>query len=259
MIRNKNSGAKGPNLAAISRIIGIAALAAVIGIGLAGCPTTAEEEGESEKSAVNLTLDTWADGNLASGGEQWFKFTATAETQYIHIAYGTLGSYSYFRLYSGPDAPVGGSWSGTPQNKSVTIGKVYYIKVYGGSGTYKIGITESSFSPDTLAAMASAPVLTPNTWGAQRTLASGGEQWFKFTATAETQYIHIAYGTLSQIYSDFRLYSDPDAPVGGSWSGTPKSKSVTIGKVYYIRAYGAYGSSGIYKIAFNTSSDTPPQ
>jgi hypothetical protein len=254
MIRNKNSGNKGPNLAAIGRLIGIAALAVVIGIGLAGCPMTAEKDGESKKSAVNLTLDTWADGNLASGGEQWFKFTATTETQYIHIAYGTL-SYSYLQLYSGPDVPVGDSWSGTtPQSRSVTIGKVYYIKVYGDSGTYKIGITESSFSPDTLAAMVSAPVLAPDTW-AQRTLASDGEQWFKFTATAETQYIHIVYGTLN--YSYLQLYSGPDDPVGDSWSGTtPQNRSVTIGKVYYIRVY---GGSGTYRIAFNASSDAPQQ
>jgi hypothetical protein len=60
MIRNISKGAKGPNMAAIGRFIGIAALVAVIGLGLAGCASMKTQQyGEASNDAIalNLTAD----------------------------------------------------------------------------------------------------------------------------------------------------------------------------------------------------------
>jgi hypothetical protein len=70
MIRNSSKGAKGPNLAAgdhatrgrrsLGRLIGIAALVAVIGLGLAGCASMKTQQyGEVSDDAIalNLTVD----------------------------------------------------------------------------------------------------------------------------------------------------------------------------------------------------------
>jgi hypothetical protein len=37
---------------------------------------------------TELTANIWADGNFFWYSEQWFKFTATAETQYLHFSPG---------------------------------------------------------------------------------------------------------------------------------------------------------------------------
>jgi hypothetical protein len=246
----------------------IIAIGVVIGLGLTGCPLDEEEEGGSKISAIELTLNEWTDGQIVQDGEQWFKFTATAGTQYIHIYRGTLRDL-YVQLHDSAGNAVGGSTNfyGSPDGKyvslNVTSGKVYYLKVYpsgSGSGTYKIAFTASVVTPDEIAAMASAPTLTANTWE-QKQLAVSGEHWFKFTATAGTQYIHVYRGTLRDLY--VRLYDSSGNAMGGSTNfyGSPDSKYVSLlvtsGTVYYLRVYPSGSNSGTYKIAFNTST-TPP-
>ncbi|WP_461245817.1 bacterial Ig-like domain-containing protein [Treponema sp. R6D11] len=47
--------------------------------------------GDSKETAIPLPLNTLADGYITtSSDEQWFSFTATASTQYIHADFGTL-------------------------------------------------------------------------------------------------------------------------------------------------------------------------
>jgi len=104
--------------------------------------------------AVVLSANTWADGNIPLNGEQWFKFTATAATQYIHVSFGTLSDL-YVQLYNS-----NGTTNGSQSNlygstryasRTVTIGEEYYIRVWpyssGNGGTYKIGITASATAP----------------------------------------------------------------------------------------------------------------
>jgi hypothetical protein len=142
----------------LASLIGTAALVAAISFGLAGCnlTTTTKEEGKSKNSAVNLTLDTWAEGAISSSSsnnEQWFKFTATAAIQYIHIKYGTLTDL-YVQLYDSTSTPLGDGvrfdgMSNTIEyiDRTVTSGQMYYIRVTpyysSDSGSYKIAFNTS--------------------------------------------------------------------------------------------------------------------
>jgi len=110
--------------------------------------------------AIELTEGVWAEGNIPvfTNGEQWFKFTATATLQYIHINFsGTLDDL-YIQLYDSNMNTVGArtnlfSFSSAIKNifRTVSTGQVYYIKItpYGSSdkGTYKIAFNNSITAP----------------------------------------------------------------------------------------------------------------
>ncbi|GHV81636.1 hypothetical protein AGMMS49991_01940 [Spirochaetia bacterium] len=206
--------------------------------------------GSTKETASPLTADTWANGSLASGGEQWYSFTATAATQYIHTTFGTLTSL-YVQLYDNNGAVVGSqttlSGSTTSISRTVTIGNVYYVKVWSYSsstGTYQIAFNSGIAPPGT-------PILTVDTW-ADGSLASGGQQWYSFTATAATQYIYAAFGTLTDLY--VQLYDSTGAEVGSytrlSGSATFTSRPVTGGNVYYVKVTPYSSSTGTYHVAF---------
>ena len=106
---------------------------------------------------IELTANTWANGNIAtSSGEQWFKFTATAATQYIHFQPDSL-NYVYVQLYDNNKSAIGSNtimYSNVPYiSRSVTIDKEYYIKVTpytgvgNGTGSYMIGFGTSTSRP----------------------------------------------------------------------------------------------------------------
>jgi hypothetical protein len=248
-------------------------LAALVLTALAGCPVTAAgEEGETQKSAVLLAEDTWADGAVSStSGEQWFKFTATAGTQYLHVMFGTMTSM-YVQLYDssndalGSERTLSGS-SGGYENLALTVvsGKSYYVKVAKGpswagspTGTYKIGFNTMPLPCGTLAG---AAALTADTWAVGALNTSGSEQWFKFTAAAGTHYLHVFFGTLTDM--GVQLHDGGGGTLGSSMhlysSTTSKSLIVTSGQTYYIKVTPYYSNSGggTYRIAFN-SSDTAP-
>jgi hypothetical protein len=128
-----------------------------------------------------------------------------------------------------------------------------------GSGSYRITFNASVETPEELEAIASAPTLSANTW-ANGSLAAGGAQWFKFTATANDQYIHVVFDTLTDLY--VQLHNSAGRPMGNSdknmYSTTKyTNESLVISNMYYIKVW-PYSGSGTYKIAFNTST-TPPQ
>jgi hypothetical protein len=203
-----------------------------------------------------LTANTWADGNIATGGEQWFKFTATASTQYIHAIFETLNLLSV-QVYNSSGATVGGQTISTSYiSQSVTVGQEYYIRVRpyhnSDSGTYRIAFNATPSPPGT-----AVTTLTANIWADGNIPTSNGEQWFKFTATASTQYIHASLGTLSELY--VQVYNSSGDTVGGQTISTNYiSQSVTVGQEYYIRVRPRYDSeSGTYRIAFNTMAMSP--
>jgi predicted RNA-binding protein with TRAM domain len=210
--------------------------------------------------AITLTASVWTDGNIpTSGGAQWFKFIATAATQYIHADFGTLNDL-YVQLYDAGGNAVGDRtnlYSSTKYiSRPVTEGGEYYIKVSpfsSGSGTYQIAFNTMPIMPKNVT------VLTANTW-ADGNITASGQQWFKFTATAATQYIHADFGTLSSMY--VQLYDTSGGTVGtqANLSGSTKyaSRSLTEGEEYYVKVspYSSTGS-GTYQIAFNASSTTP--
>jgi len=222
------------------------------------------EGGNSMQNAIELVIDTWADGSIAAGGEEWFKFTATADTQYIHFQPDTLNDV-YVQLYDNTDTVIGNRTNLYNSNRyilrSVTSGNEYYIRVtpYSsvGSGAYKIGFTASTTAPTKVnLPTANVTTLTFNTW-AGGSITTDSEQWFKFTATADTQYIHYQPGTLSSVY--VQLYDSTGVPVGTqTYLSSNISRTLTSGNEYYIKVtpYSSNGS-GAYKIAFNSCFEPP--
>jgi hypothetical protein len=215
---------------------------------------------------TTLTANTWADGNIATGGEQWFTFTATDSTQYIHFEPGTL-TWVNVQLYNNAGSTVGSRTnlygSTLYTSRTVTIGNEYYIKVTpynsSSSGAYRIAFNSSTtLQPPITLPTTGVNTLTPNTW-INGNIATGGEQWFKFTATAANQYIHFEAGTLSGVY--VQLYDNTGVTVGSQsslYSNPSMSRTVTSGDEYYIKVtpYSSTGS-GAYRIAFNATPVSP--
>jgi len=209
---------------------------------------------------IQLTENVWADGNLPTeNSEQWFKFTATASTQYIHgnFLFGTLTNM-YVQLYDSSGATVGSRtllYNSTKNvSQAVAVGQEYYIKVqyYSNSGTYQITFNASA-TPPALTMPSGAIQLTANTWADGNLPTQNDVQWFKFTATASTQYIHGNFGTLTYLY--VQMYDSSGTAVGSQTylysSSSSISPTVTAGQEYYIRVWPS-GSNGTYKIMFNT-------
>jgi hypothetical protein len=232
---------------------------------LAGCELT-NDNGATRESAIPLRLNTWADGELAADGERWYQFTATAQAQYIHIVRGTVDTL-YVQLHDGAGNEIGEPYahtpySGTYKKLDLTSGKTYYLKLSSpAGGAYKIAFTElAEVTPDTAAAMASATTLSADTWVSGE-LTRGGEHWYRFTATAETQYIHIVRGTVSSLYVEAR--NDAGKPLGTYTYSPylPAYNSLLLtsgrGRVYYLKVWTEDSGSRPYKIAFNTSADAP--
>ena len=209
---------------------------------------------------ITLTENVWANGNITTtSNEQWFTFTATVNTQYIHAGVGTLESM-YFRVYNSNGNPVGdegyvNSYTGVKSFPlSVTVGQKYFIKVWPVNswytGTYKIGFSSSAFTLDAIP-------LTENVWADGNIPAESSEQWFKFTATASEQYIHVDFGTLKNLY--VQVYDSSGATVGSltflDSNTLNTSRTLTVGQEYYIKVQSAYSPYiGTYNILFNTSS-----
>jgi hypothetical protein len=201
-----------------------------------------------------LTADTWADGN-GSFGDKWFKFTATADAQFIHCTFGTWGSLQVFDSSGTRMEPYfdfgSDIYNGGMNKIYVTRGSDYYIRVsfFGNYFTdnYRIAFNETIYPP-------AVTELTLGTW-ADGEFTARGEQWFKFTATASTQYIHVHVSLGTNLDLDVYVY-DSNGVTVGTWYNT--SISVTSGQGYYIKVTSRNRNTGTYHIAFSTSSTPPP-
>jgi uncharacterized repeat protein (TIGR02543 family) len=211
-----------------------------------------------------LPLDTWVNGEIVNE-DQWYKFTATANTHYLHINEGTMW-LGYVQLYDSNGITVGGNnYRSYPTSFSLsgtTIGNEYYIKVYPYAptlkGTYQIVLTESNMPPAITLPTEDIEQLTENTWFNGEIYSSSGRQWFKFTASADTQYIHFIFNSpLGNL--GIKVYDDNGVKVYGSSTGINNIRtyfSVTNGNEYYFEVWHDW-QVGTYKVAFNTST-TPP-
>jgi uncharacterized repeat protein (TIGR02543 family) len=219
---------------------------------------------------IPLTLNTWADGSIpTANGQEWFSFTATATSHYIHFDYtGTLNSVNV-QLYTTAGATQGSETrlynsSSYASRSGLTAGTTYYIRVRpydsNGSGTYKIAFNASSTAPAVQLPTNAIP-LTLNTWADGSIPTANGQQWFSFTATSSYHYIHFdTSGTLNDVY--VQLYDSNGTTVGSETrlysSTTSYGRSLTSGTTYYIRVrpYDSAGS-GAYRIGFTTSTTAP--
>ena len=225
-----------------------------------------------------LNENIWADGNLSTSSDiQWFKFTATANAQYIHFIFGTL-DYSYYynsvyvKVYDSNGNEVidenisrDGSFFMT-----VTAGQNYYISVSlpdnsSRYGTYQIAFSKYSTTPSITITLPSQTIpLISNTWADGNIPTSSDLQWFKFTATAETQYIHASFGTLDHLYvwvynsSGTAIGRETDVLFYYNHNYEYIFLTLEVGQEYYIRVRPYYSSRyGTYQIAFNTSKTAP--
>ena len=227
----------------------------------------ASVSGGSMDDAIELTENEWADGNIPTSDDvQWFSFIATASTQNIHAAFGTLTDL-YVQVYDSGGAEVGNQSylysSGTRASRSLTNGQTYYIRVkpYGSSnsGTYRIGFNTSIAPPGV------TPIpLTANVWADGNIPSSGDkQQWFSFTATASTHYLHVSFGSLNSYSGMYvQVYNSSGVAAGSRTqlysSTTNTSLMLSSGQTYYIRVEPYYSSgSGTYRIGFNTSFVPP--
>jgi hypothetical protein len=218
-------------------------------------------------NATELTADTWANGELSTANdkEQWFKFTATAATQYIHIDFYTLTGL-YVQVYRSSSSEVGSKTSITKAgvnkytNRTVTVSDVYYIKISTESslsGTYKIIFSALTTTPPITLPTEGVTTLTENKFSDGNIPSPGGEQWFKFTATATTQYIH-TYPTLS-LY--VQAYKSDGTTIGNSasfYTGKLYNSwtSLTVGQTYHLRVF-TDSAQGNYQIGFTQSTSIP--
>jgi len=225
--------------------------------------------------ATELTADVWTDSKFTTGDPQWFKFAATAETQYIHAGFITLDGL-YVQLYDKDGYQVLKESTKLPTfsnykylSQAVTVGDDYYIKATLSSpssgGIYQIGFTDSATAPSKMTLPFSrATGLTADIWTDGNIAASTDEQWFTFTATAELQqYIHVISVTLVGI--DIQVYDSDGEPVGSQGNFQPVSTSryinrpVTVGEDYYIRIWPFNNLKGTYQIGFTNSYRAPTQ
>jgi predicted RNA-binding protein with TRAM domain len=226
--------------------------------------------GGSKPNSISLAENTWADGAITSlNKEQWFKFTATAGTHYLHVSFGTLTDL-YAQLFDSSNNPMGnqtrfnGSGSGYAP-LTVTSGKAYYIKITpysdDAAGTYRIAFNATQSPPLPPGVLSGATALIENAWTNGAITSSNNEQWFKFTANAATHYLHISFVTLTDLYA--QVYDSSGATVGSrtrlnSAVNQYPPLAVTSGEEYYVKVT-PYSSSGTgaYQLAFNTSGTAP--
>jgi hypothetical protein len=230
-----------------------------------GCTMGAGEEGATRESAITLIEGAWTESRITTEAEQWFKFTATTGAPYLHIGFGTL-AHLYVQVYDsrgnmvGDETYFGGNVSGYAA-LTLTSGRVYYVKVtpYSGGGSYRIAFNARS-SPPLSPGASTAKMLAGNAWKDGALTSSNNEQWFMFTATASTQYLHARFGTPSSLSGLYvQLYDRNGVALGNDvlTDDVPKSFPATSGQLCYVRVSGQYSGVGTYRIAFN-SSDTPP-
>jgi hypothetical protein len=226
-----------------------------------------------------LTVDTWEDGEITTAGsELWYSFTVTSGTSY-RIWLNEAGSSGNGTktlditarvFYTGGTSlgTISSAWSSSTLFTPTANGTVY-IKITGtnssGTGTFGVAYTTTTTRPTIIIDLPTTNVTsltTANTW-VNGNIATGEQQWFTFTATTTgSQYIHIALGTLSDMYvqvydSDGNTVST-EQNIYTSTTNKYISRTVTANQTYYIRIR-PYNStySGAYKIAFNTSTTAP--
>jgi hypothetical protein len=229
--------------------------------------------GETRETAIPLTENLWSDGVLKdNSSQQWFTFTATVVRQYIHGNFnGTGRDDVYVQLYDIAGVEVGSQAllsSNTNAYYLVTADAVYYIKTTINSslgGSFQIGFTGSDSPPSrTSLPTEGVTTLSGNTY-ADSLSSLSGLRWFRFTATAATQYIHTDSNNPSQMAIYVHLYDSAGAEAGSHTSldstTTYSVWTVTPGTMYYIKAsvpLTSAGREGMYQIGFTNSSTPPP-
>jgi len=185
----------------------------------------------------------------------------------ININWSRVTEATYYEVYRSTDAT--GTYSRivtttglSCENTGLTANTTYYYKVV---ATNSDGIsTYSSYASATtlLSNFDNYIQLTEGNRADGSLTVTNHEQWFSFTATASTQYIHVRLRSLDNI--DIEVYNSSSNAIytGGSGSTsqgqvTTYRSGLTIGQVYYILVSPSISSStGTFTILFNTNENT---
>lgn len=177
-------------------------------------------EAFSPPGAAALSANTWTNGSVSVYGEQWFSFTAAAAKQWIHI---NPPNYDYFwtvQVFDSSGGTVGGglyieNYSHADKSYSPVLisGALYFVRVAASNaaGAFTIALSASVVPPGTI-----PTPMTQNNWvtGSGTTF---GQQWFSFTATAATQYIHYTYDSLMSRSAYMQVYDSSGNAVGADF------------------------------------------
>jgi hypothetical protein len=213
---------------------------------------------------TTLAADVWTDGNIPTlGGEQWFKFTATTTRQYFCFQPGEFTPVSA-QLYIANGTTTGTMMSFTSINNAsqyITIDTDYYIRVFG-FGTYKIAFTAAETLPAITWPTTGVTTLTAGKFADGYISSAKSSQWFKFTATADSQYIIFQSAKNTDMSVNVQFYSAentrPSTPTSTGISVDDFSsfgpRVVTEGNVYYILITQASPYTGAFKITISSTS-----
>ena len=210
-----------------------------------------------------LAASSISSGSVTHGNVRWFRFTATKATQFVHWMAGGASVFFSVYVFDNNGAPVEtetNHFSASSIRVPLVIGQEYYIRmqliVSGASGgQYTIRLTTSFVSPlDAVIELWEDAMEGPHILSGDPAM---HRQWFRFTATAETQFIHISshVGNSQRV----RLFDANGFPVGAEVAihdGGYLSRPVTIGRAYYVQIIRTFGGNMIW-VGFNASA-TPP-
>ena len=204
-----------------------------------------------------LTADTWENGTVPGG--EWYRFTATEATQYVHFNFTTATAASV-NIYDSNRNMLGSSINVTVTepyfSRTFTVGSIYYLYIYHSmyAGDFQIAFNSSEAPPIITLSSSGVTVIAANTWVAGSN-DSRSKQWFSFTANANPQYIHIRGLSIA---ISLRLYDSSGNAIGNpiraNADNSYLSQPVTIGQVYYIKVEGVGYTENNYRISFNNSA-----
>jgi hypothetical protein len=222
----------------------------------------------------------WTSGSIldAEEGEEWYKFTATSNTQYIHVENGTMTNIR-LEVYTTKNTLLKEGAVNMSANDAgngdiryydfvVSEGSVYYIKISpreyewnkSQTGTYKIAFNTTETAP-ARSGMTNATELNSTTI-ATSSVTSTGEKWFKLTSNANPQYIHVRFDTLTDmtvdVYNSASVKVDTLRLYGPYADYDYDSFNTFVGEDYYLKVTPySTSNSGSFRIAFNNSSTRP--
>ena len=229
--------------------------------------------------ATLLSFDVWESGytSISSGGEQWFRFTATATGKYINFIPITpnilpFSSWS-IDVYSNGTRHMRGFFSSNSDvYRYLTIGNTYYIRVHGLGvlGLFNIRISDTRITVPDIGGGVRPPgsinarlLHTPNFLDINALANPASENWYTFRATSSTQFIHVVFIFLQTL--NVQVYNSNFVPVGTQASlsgplagyGAHQVFGFTIGNTYYIRVWSPHaapGTTNSYRIGFRNTS-----
>jgi hypothetical protein len=216
------------------------------------------------ESAVTLTVNTWADGDLTVTTQiDWYVFTAAnTGTYYLWLNQGGTsdfgdgtknGMVSNY-VYSSDTSILDSSSSHyyfTGRSFSVTSGETYYVRLtYATAGTYAVGFTaQGAVMPET--------AITPfslNTWADGNLSSISAIDWYSFTAnTTGTYFLWFNQSGTSGFgdgTKDGRVSHTVYDTSGSTLYSLSTSGSYTVGRPLYLIS----GQIYYVKITHNTSS-----